>query len=66
MKGSLQAKRLLKVKKVAKIDKQMNSVSKEVLVRRLLWMIELSHSQLQLLLVLVIRENGEPSCQWLL
>jgi hypothetical protein len=66
MKGSLQAKRLLKVKKVAKIDKQMNSVSKEVLVRRLLWMIELSHSQLQLLLVLVIRQNGEPSCQWLL
>jgi hypothetical protein len=66
MKGSLQAKRLLKVKKVAKIDKQMNSVAKEVLVRRLLWMIELSHSQLQLLLVLVIRQNGEPSCQWLL
>jgi hypothetical protein len=62
----LQAKRLLKVRKVAKIDKQMNSVSKEVLVRRLLWMIELSHSQLQLLLVLVIRQNGEPSCQWLL
>jgi hypothetical protein len=66
MKGCLQAKRLLKVRKVAKIDKQMNSVSKEVLVRRLLWMIELSHSQLQLLLVLVIRQNGEPSCQWLL